>query len=182
MRGSTLMVLVFGALATSQCSGLPHRDAAAIPQKQAESRIEEPRNEDPNWTKAWTNIVPLNRVSQTFIAKEPVIRRIAVSILTTGNGSATEDSLTLEVLDESGNPVGTATQVVKAGFDGWLTFTLCQPAGCQVTPGARLRLWLRDSGKVLFGWRYGSNRYQSGASFMGGKEDPRFDFLFRVEP
>jgi hypothetical protein len=182
MRGSVRMVVVFAALATLQCSGRAPRAAVAPSQKEPESLIEEPRNEDPNWTKAWTNIVPPNRVGQTFIAKEPVIRRIDVSILTTENGTGAEDSLTLEVLDESGNPVGAATQVVKAGFDGWLTFTLCQPAGCQVTPGARLRLWLRDTGKVLFGWRYGSDRYHAGVSFMGGKEDPRFDFLFRVEP
>lgn len=170
------MVLVVAVLVASP------RDAALTHQKEAGSRIEEPRNEDPNWTRAWTNIVPLNRVGQTFIAKESVIRRIEVNLLTTENKSGSEDSLTLEVLDASGNQIGSATERVKAGFDGWLTFLPCQPAGCQVKPGARLRLWLRDTGKVLFGWRYGPDRYHSGISFMGGKEDPRFDFLFRVDP
>ena len=182
MRGKVTLALVIAALAEPRCSGVLHQRGAVTPQKQAKSQIEAPRNEDPNWTKAWTNIVPPNRVGQTFIAKESVIRRIEVSLLTTENKSGTEDSLTLELLDETGNRIGTSTQTVKAGFDGWLTFAPCQPAGCQVAPGARLRLWLRDTGKVVFGWRYGPDRYHSGISFMGGKEDPRFDFLFRVEP
>jgi hypothetical protein len=156
--------------------------AATPSQERPESSIEEPRNEDPNWTKAWTNIVPRNRVGETFVARDPVIRQVDVSILTTGNKSDPEDILTLVILDENENPVALVAQVVKAGFDGWLAFTLCQPEGLQVTPGARLRLWLRDTGKVLFGWRYGSDRYHSGVSFMGGKRDPRFDFLFRIQP
>jgi hypothetical protein len=180
MKVRALLAVVSIALAASRCSG--HGRMAAIPpQERSQSRIEEPRNEDPNWTKAWTNIVPPNRVGETFIAKDPVIRRVDVNILTTENKFGTKDTLTLVVLDDEGNPVALASQVVKAGFDGWLTFTLCQPGGLQVTPGARLRLWLRDTGKVLFGWRYGSDQYHSGVSFMGGKEDPRFDFLFRVQ-
>jgi hypothetical protein len=156
--------------------------AATPAQERPDPGIEEPRNEDPNWAKAWTNIAPRNRVGETFVARDPVIRQVDVNILTTENRSASEDTLTLVILDENENPVALASQVVKAGFDGWLAFTLCQPEGLLVRPGARLRLWLRDTGKVLFGWRYGSDRYHSGVSFMGGKRDPRFDFLFRVQP
>ena len=175
------------ALATSLCGGSDSLSgsclsSAAPTQEQSESVIEEPRNEDPNWTRAWTNVVPPNRVGQTFIARDRVIQRVDVNILTTENKSGAQDTLTLVILDEKGNPIALGSQVVKAGFDGWLTFTLCQPESLQVTPGARLRLWLRDTGKVLFGWRYGSDQYHSGVSFMGGKEDRRFDFLFRVQP
>lgn len=172
--------LVFALALASLPGSVLH--AAVPPQERLEQRIEEPRNEDPNWNKGWTNIVPPNRVGQTFVARASVIRRVDVNILTTENRSGPEDTLTLTILDENGNPIGVASQVVRAGFDGWLSFTFARPNGLRVNPGARLRLWLRDTGKVLFGWRYGLDRYHSGISFMGGKEDPRFDFLFRIEP
>lgn len=138
-----------------------------------------PSNEDPNWEKGWTNIVPPNRTGQTFIAKSRTVSSIDVALLTTGNKVAGKDTIILKILSKNGRVLVKTSKTVSVGFDGWLRFKL-PGRGLKVTPGAKLTIILEDTGKVAFGWKWSLDKYPSGTAIVLGKEDTRFDFLFRV--
>jgi len=139
----------------------------------------EPGNEDPSWDGGWTNIVPANHTGQTFIAKSSIFWSVEVAVLTTPNTSAKTDTISMKIFSEVGQVLTKVSKTVDSGFDGWLRFEV-PGGGLQVVPGQKLIIRLEDTGRVLFGWKYGENKYPNGTAIMLGVEDPRFDFLFRI--
>jgi DNA repair exonuclease SbcCD ATPase subunit len=130
-------------------------------------------------TKAWMNIVPENRVSQSFITKDSVIKAVSVA-LTAANPRKGSDTITLKILSADEQVLATASKMVSEGFDGWLRFTLPR-GGLKVTPERKLVIRVEDTGKVVFGWKYvGTDIYQDGSAIFSGKPCPNRDFLFRI--
>jgi hypothetical protein len=140
-----------------------------------------PSNEDPNWREGWTNIVPPNHTGQSFIAKDPTLSAIEVALVTTDNKIADKDVVTLKILSADGRELIRLSRALNAGFNGWLRFDL-PGQGLKVVPSEKLIIRLEDTGKVVFGWKYSLDKYPEGTAILAGKEDKRYDFLFRVNP
>lgn len=138
-----------------------------------------PSNEDTNWKEGWTNIIPPNRTGQSFIAKSPTLLSIEVALLTTGNKTAGKETVTMKILSEDGQVLTKVSKTVDVGFNSWLRFEV-PGQGLKVVPGQKLVIRLEDTGKLVFGWKYGLDKYSDGTAIMLGKEDKQYDFLFRV--
>ena len=74
---------------------------------------------------------------------------VDVSILT-GNPGRGDDTITLKILSAEQKVLGTSSQFVPDGFDGWLQFQF-PDAGLMVTPGDTCIIALEDTGKTTFG-------------------------------
>ena len=148
---------------------------------QSPTDISGPSNEVPDWKEGWTNITPPNRTGQIFIAKNSTISSIEVALLTTGNKVADKDTITMKILSEDGGVLTKVSKTIDVGFNGWLRFEVPEQ-GLKVMPGQKLTIRLEDTGKVAFGWKYGGDEYPYGAAILVGKEDKKYDFLFRVNP
>ena len=121
----------------------------------------------------WTNVVPANGVGRTFTATGTHIAGIEVDVVTGNPREGDNDTLTLTLANRKGDVLAKVDQTVTSGKDGWVCFVL-PDGGIDVDPGDLLDLSLRDTGKVLFGWRYSNDT---------PKFDPakgEFDFGFRV--
>ncbi|HEU0173588.1 MAG TPA: hypothetical protein VFV58_04945 [Blastocatellia bacterium] len=140
-----------------------------------------PGNEDPDWREGWTNIIPQNHTGQSFIVKNQTLSSIEVALLTTGNNVAGKDTITMKLLSNDGRALIKRSRRLNVGFDGWLRFD-APGQGLKVTPGEKLIIRLEDTGKVIFGWKYGLDKYPDATAIMFGKEDKKYDFLFRVNP
>jgi hypothetical protein len=127
----------------------------------------------------WTNLVPGNRTGQTFIATRPRITGIEVDLVTGNARPGSGDLLTLTLSTFRGDLLAEVAQAVASGEDGWHCFVL-PGGGIEVTPGETLVMRLRDTGKVIFGWRYGKDTYPRGHSLMVNRARREFDFAFRV--
>lgn len=75
--------------------------------------------------------------------------------------------------------LGTSSQFVPDGFDGWLQFQF-PDAGLMVTPGDTCIIALEDTGETTFGWRYADGTYPSGNAIMLRTDEPSYDFFFRI--
>jgi len=126
----------------------------------------------------WTNIVPGNDHGQTFTATRPRITGIEVELVTGNLRQDDSDTLTLALTTPRGDVLAEAEQTVESGEAGWLCFALPQ-GGIDVRPGETLVLRLRDTGKVIFGWRYGRSTYRGGHTSMRNL-DPSTSFAFHV--
>jgi hypothetical protein len=128
------------------------------------------------WDKAWTNL--LNNAEQSFTPSLP--RLIAVEVeLVVGNPGATEDELTLVVLDSSGRTLAGVTRWVPAANPDQVVFVISKD-GIEVSSGQTY--WLKLSGGATFGWKYVVNGYEKGEATFNGKPllpDARSTFLFR---
>jgi hypothetical protein len=49
-----------------------------------------------------------------------------------------------------------------------------------VDVGQTYTLWVQDTGKVTFFWKYGEDTYRGGTSILGGKANSQFDFRFQT--
>ena len=144
------------------------------------SGVPGPGNEDPQWEGAWANIVPAKYGGQTFLAKGTIVSSVEIALLTTENKTVAHDAITLKILSEDGQLLVGVSRTIDAGFDGWLRFEIPE-GGLKVAPGQKLIIHPEDTGKVLFGWKYGSDKYPDGAAIIGGpNENKQYDFLFRV--
>ncbi len=132
-----------------------------------------------SWIGGWTNMVPVNHTGQTFKPISPDINAIDLDIITGNPGRAASDDLTLTIYDGT-TVVGTSTVTLPDGADGWKRFSVTPPL--RVRPHATYKMELRDTGKVLFGWRYNPDTYSDGVAIMLGVENPAYDFPFRVNP
>jgi hypothetical protein len=140
-----------------------------------------PSNEDPDWKEGWTNIIPPNHTGQSFIVKSQTLSSIEVALLTTGNKVIGKDTITMKVLSKDGTVLIKRSRRLDVGFNGWLRFE-AHRQGLKVMPGEKLIIQLEDTGKVVFGWKYSLDKYPDGTAIMLGKEDKKYDFLFRVNP
>lgn len=126
----------------------------------------------------WTNIVPGNDRGQTFIATRPRITGIEVELVTGNARQKGSDTLTLALTTPRGDVLAEVEQTVDSGEAGWLCFAMPQ-GGIDVRPGETLVLRLRDTGKVIFGWRYGKSTYRGGHTSMPNL-DHSTSFAFHV--
>jgi hypothetical protein len=134
---------------------------------------------DPAWMGGVVNIAPANRDSQVFVPSLPHLVAVEVAIMTINAGRG-GDTLTLTVLDGSGQQVATISAAIAEGFDGFWRFDL-PDGGPAVTPGQPLTIMLQDGGKTVFGWKYaGSNSYPQGQAFFAGSTFGSNEFLFRT--
>jgi hypothetical protein len=128
---------------------------------------------------AWTNLVPANGTGQTFTATRRHVTGVEVYVVTGNPQPDVEETLTLTLSGFGGDLLAQTTLAVVSGYEGWLCFPMPED-GIDVTPGETLVLHLRDTGKVIFGWRYGPNTYPRGHALMLNRAARRFDFAFRV--
>jgi hypothetical protein len=128
----------------------------------------------PQWTGAWTNIVPENQVTQSFKPRSRVLLGVDIYIVT-GNPGRGGDSITLKV-SRAGETLATVSQFAPEGFDGLLHFKM--PSPIDVVPGEVLKMIVCDTGKVAFGWKYEENTYIDGTGFSYGR--PLGDFFFQT--
>jgi beta-lactamase regulating signal transducer with metallopeptidase domain len=129
--------------------------------------------------KAWTNVVPPNQNGQTFTATRPHITGVEVDLITGNPSPGDRDTLTLTLATLGGDVLAQVHRTLVSGRDGWVCFAM-PPGGIDVTPGETLALRLEDTGKVLFGWRYGLDGYPRGHALWLDRPDRRFDRAFRV--
>ena len=129
------------------------------------------------WTRAWTNLV--NDAEQTFVPTSQKLLGVEVELLV-GNAGATEDKLTLTVLDASGGTLAVLKKTVPAADCEHVMFVIPQ-GGMEVAPGQTYRLKL--SGGTTFGWKYIVGGYDKGEAIFNGKPllpGARSTFLFRT--
>jgi hypothetical protein len=129
------------------------------------------------WDKGWTNLV--NDVEQTFTPSLTRLEGVEVELVV-GNAGATEDHLTLTVLDATGRTVAVVIESVQTADCDQVLFVIPK-GGVEVTPGQVYRLKL--SGGTTFGWKYIVGGYEKGAATLDGKPllpKERSTFLFRT--
>jgi hypothetical protein len=123
---------------------------------------------------AWTNIATENQVTQSFKPGMPVLLGIDIGIVT-GNRGRGGDSITLTVI-RGEKVLASVSQFVQEGFDGLLHFDM--PGPVDVVPGEVLNIRVNDTGKIVFGWKYGGDTYKDGDGSFYGK--PHSDFSFQT--
>lgn len=129
------------------------------------------------WDRAWTNLV--NDVEQSFTPSLPRLVGAEVELVV-GNAGATEDQLTLTVLDPAGLTVAAVTRSVQTAASNQVMFVI-PGGGVEVTPGQTYRLKL--SGSTTFRWKYVAGGYEQGAATFNGKPlmpTEHSTFLFRT--
>ena len=140
-----------------------------------------PPGNEPLWTEGWTHINPgPGEVGsgQAFIPSDSNLLTVDVSILT-GNPGRGDDTISLKILSADQHVLGTSSQFVADGFDGWLQFQF-PGTGLMVTPGDTFIIALEDTGTTTFGWKYGLDTYPNGHAIMLGTDEPGYDFFFRI--
>jgi hypothetical protein len=128
---------------------------------------------------AWTNLVPENGTGQAFTATGARITGIEVDLVTGNPQENASDTLTLTLSTHRGDLLAEVETSLESGQDGWLCFALPE-GGVDVRPGEALVVRLRDTGKVIFGWRYRNDTYPRGHALILNRADPSADFAFRV--
>jgi len=129
------------------------------------------------WDQAWTNLV--NDVEQTFTPSLPKLVSVQVNLLV-ANADASDDQLTLTVLNPAGRTVAVVTETVPIADCDSVTFVI-PSGGVEVTPGQPYRLKL--SGGTAFGWKYVAGGYEKRDATWNGKPllpNDRSTFLFRT--
>jgi thiol-disulfide isomerase/thioredoxin len=129
----------------------------------------------PAWQGCWTNVVPENRIGQTFQPGLPVLTGVGLDLMAANRGRSS-DTLTVEIALGS-QSLAMVSKLVPAGYSGIVCFDL--PTNLVVAPGTTYTLWVHDTGKVAFGWKYDSDTYSGGTRLFGGKADSG-DFFFRT--
>jgi hypothetical protein len=129
------------------------------------------------WDMAWTNLV--NDAEQSFTPTMPRLEAVEVELLV-GNPGATEDALTLTIIDARGQVVSEVTKFVQSENCDQVMFELPN-GGVDVSPGTVYRLKL--SGGNTFGWKYIVGGYEKGEATFNWKPllvGTRSTFLFRT--
>lgn len=167
--------VMFCALLAAACGS---SDGPVSPSPQP-SQVDQ--SNTPPWQGGWTVIGRTSgvvRLAQTFTPSKSTLVALDIDILT-GNPGRGGDQITTRIVAGS-QVVASMTRTVADGFDGALRFDLDPPVS--VTPGLTLSLEVEDTGKEVFGWRYGSNAYPAGAAYFNGSpwNGGAFDFFFRT--
>ncbi|MEJ2703994.1 MAG: hypothetical protein P8Z79_16270, partial [Sedimentisphaerales bacterium] len=140
----------------------------------------------PEWGGGWTHVNPTAEgqavMWQTFTPACTNVIAVEIDVLTANPGRG-DDVLTVEMAKD-GDILASAERSVEEGFDGLLRFEF--PEAVPLVPEQVYELTVHDTGKTLFGWKYGSNTYERGSRYVFGEERPGTDWLFRtysnVEP
>lgn len=128
------------------------------------------------WSLAFTYIDSTSQAEQTFVPALPVLVAVEVNIVT-GSPTRGDDTITLEILDDTGASLVSVSKDVAGGFDGWLRFDI--EGGLDVAVGSTLTIRLSDAGNVVFGWKFVADVYEPGSRATGGSPQDG-DFLFRT--
>ena len=91
----TMFVITFGIVTASPV--IAQTKSKTVTPVQSSTDNSGPRNEDPNWERAWTNIVPANRTGQSFIVKSHIFSTVEVALLEHGNKTADKDTIVVTV-------------------------------------------------------------------------------------
>jgi hypothetical protein len=129
------------------------------------------------WKEAWTNL--LNDVRQTFTPSLPRLTRVEVDLVV-GNPGPPADTLTMTILDETGQPLTVVSKTVSAKDSDRVAFVI-PGDGIAVSRGASYSI--RLSGNALFGWKYVVGGYDRGAAYFNGNPllpGAHSSFLFRT--
>jgi hypothetical protein len=129
----------------------------------------------PEWGGSWTNIEAGNEATQTFTPSFNTLTRVDIDVVT-GNPQYGDDYVTVEIWRNS-TLLGSASQLVRTGYEGLLQFVFKSPVS--TTPGETLRLVVRDR-TLTMGWKYGGNTYSGGIYIHHGVEYPNYDFFFQT--
>jgi hypothetical protein len=136
---------------------------------------------DGAWGGAWTNLQPTNMMGQVLIAESSSIWAVDVDLLTANPGIAPSDTLTLTLVDAAtGVELAHAADSFADGFDGWARFGFGRKVPVKI--GQKLIVYVRDTGTILLGWKYGVDAYANGYAIRVGTARPTDDFRFRVNP
>ena len=137
------------------------------------------QSNEPAWQGGWTNINPDDQVGQTFVTQHPLIMVVEINIIMTANPGSGGDTITMKLINEDGQLIASSSVIVPEGYDGWLPFNLARE-GIEVPAGDKLTLRMEDTGKTVFGWKYGGDdTYPQGSRlFFGSPMDG--DFMFRT--
>ena len=116
-----------------------------------------------------------HRTGQHLVAVRAHVQSIDVAIVT-GNQYGPSDVVALTVETPSGQVLARSAQRLLTGTNGWVRFplTVVMPAGTELV------VRLSEEGGTIFGWRYRVNAQGSGRSIMLGRNDGRWDFLYRM--
>jgi len=129
------------------------------------------------WDGAWTNL--LNDAEQSFAPSLPKLVAVEVEMVV-GNPGASEEELTLTVLDGAGQTLAIVAQNVSSADCDHVTFVM-PSRGIEVSPGQLY--WLKLTGGVTFGWKYVVRGYKNGEATFNGKPllaGAGSTFLFRT--
>ena len=118
-------------------------------------------------------------MGQAFIPTLTPLTSVEVHIETANPGS--DDTITCRIRDSTidGAILGTASQLVTDGFEGWLRFTFDPPI--TVTPGSTYFIEL-DANAATFSWniQFTGNQYPDGIFIASGFERVDEDAMFRT--
>jgi hypothetical protein len=136
----------------------------------------------PVWDGAWTAIgrgSTVVRLAQTVTPQKSRLTAVGIDLLTANRGRG-GDEITVRIV-EGDRVLATSSQSVPEGHDGLLLLEFPSP-GIGVTPGTAFQLQVEDTGKEVFGWRYGLNVYAGGVAYLDGVpwNNGAFDFRFRT--
>jgi hypothetical protein len=129
------------------------------------------------WGNAWTNL--LNNVRQRFVPSRPTLTSAEVELVVANPGPS-QDSVTLTVLNSTGEPLVQVSKFVQTADCSHVVFTFPN-GGLALSPGQVYYVQL--SGGDLFGWKYTDGGYKNGAALFNGKpllSDRNGNFLFRT--
>jgi hypothetical protein len=129
------------------------------------------------WASAWTNV--LNDTRQKFTPSRPWLASTEV-YLVVANPGPSQDTVTLTLLNSTGEPLVQVSKIVQAAACAPVSFAYPN-GGLAVTPGQVYYIQL--SGGNLFGWKYTQGGYRYGGASFNGKpllSDGNANFLFRT--
>jgi hypothetical protein len=129
------------------------------------------------WANAWTSL--LNDARQSFIPSRPKMTNAEVELVVTNPGPSL-DSVTLIVLNSTGEPLAQVSKLVQTADCSHVMFTFPN-GGLGLSPGQVY--YLRLVGSDLFGWKYTDGGYKNGAASFNGKPllpERHGNFLFRT--
>jgi len=129
------------------------------------------------WANAWTNL--LNDARQSFIPSRPRMTSAEVELVVANPGPS-QDSVTLTVLNSTGEPLVQVSRVVQAANCSHVVFTF--PNGGLALSLGRV-YYVQLVGGDLFGWKYTEGGYKNGAASFNGKplmSARNGNFLFRT--
>ena len=134
----------------------------------------------PEWGGGWTHVNPTAEgraaMWQTFTTACSNVIAVEIDILTANPGRG-DDVLTVEIAKD-GDILTSAERSVEDGFDGLLRFDF--PEAVPLVPEQVYELTVRDTGKTVFGWKYGSNTYERGSRYTLAEEYPGTDWFFQT--
>jgi hypothetical protein len=129
------------------------------------------------WASAWTNL--LNDTRQNFIPSRRRLTSTEVDLVVANPGPS-QDTVTLTLLNSTGEPLMQVSKIVQAADCTHVAFAYPN-GGYAVSPGQVYYIQL--SGGDLFGWKYTKGGYKYGAASFNGKPllpDGNANFLFRT--